>query len=390
MGKKSSFWNEYKEAILIMLAFLLILSFIIFYKRYFPNFIEAGTEESFGQFGDFMGGTLNPFFAFLSFCLLLITIKIQSNELELSRNELAKSSEALTEQSKSLKIQNFETTFFNMIGLHNKIVDNFNFKKCEYSYYNKTLIFKQLEVSITHKEEAFKVICEQIDEISKNEDLFFTKFNEVYSLYYKEKQNILNKYFDNINQIFKFIDDSKFNKSEKKKYSDIFRVQFSQDELKLLFYHCVGYKGSITLKPYIEKFNFFEFLILEEKNKNFLFILNKSIYNIKAFGNNSLEIDNIIKSANEYLEKTDLDFTWKYFENYKNYCSYLFALEKYDLTLERLEELKTKLNQIVKDYYETNSISHETRSNSEKDLNILISYIYQIKNYINTSSQEQQ
>jgi hypothetical protein len=391
--KIKSFIVEWWLMILIAsIALIIISSFGYFYFSK-HNLIDVSKKvDELGQMGDFFGGIINPTLAFLSFCLLLITIKIQSKELKSSTEELKKSSKALKKQSKSLKIQNFETTFFNLINLHNKLVDNFNFKKYSFNFlHNNKLNFDLRESNIFYKEEAFNEICKDIDLISKNDNLNFTKLNEVYDLYYIEKQHVLNKYFDNIHQIFKFISDSKFNENEKKKYSDIFRVQFSQDELKLLFYHCIGDRGSVILKPYIEKFRFFEFLILEEENKIFLFILNKSIYDSKAFGDNFLELDNTIESENEYIEKTKLiNIPWKYFENSISYCLYLFTLEKYDLILKKFEELEIELKKIVKCYNETANISYDTKKDAEKKLSMIMSFRSQIRKYLNTSSQEQQ
>ncbi len=353
--------------------------------------------EKLGQVGDFIGGTLNPLFALFSFMLLLMTVKIQNKslknsqeELKLTREELARSANAQEKQIESIKIQNFETTFFNLINLHNKLVDNFSFEKVTFEYIQKTLKNNKgsnfNDKPIFYKEEAFKILCKDIEEKSKTDALYFTKFNEVYNEYYRKKQNIVNKYFENIHQIFKFISNSKFNENEKKKYSDMFRVQFSQDELKLLFYHCIGDRGSITLKPYVERFNFFEFLILKEEDKNFLFILNKSIYNIKAFGDNSLIVENIKKLTNEYLE-LNIDVS-NSFDNYKKYCSYCFILEKYELALEKLEKLEKYYEPTIEKYasIDTNDVNMNT---IEKNYKILKSYIVQIKKYLNTSSQEQ-
>jgi hypothetical protein len=62
-----------------------------------------------GQAGDFFGGMLNPFLAFCSFMALLYTIRIQSEELRLTREELTKSSEAhrssANSQGKQLTLQ---------------------------------------------------------------------------------------------------------------------------------------------------------------------------------------------------------------------------------------------------------------------------------------------
>ncbi|GGT78533.1 putative phage abortive infection protein [Aliarcobacter butzleri] len=375
--------NSFKEWWgIIFIAFIAMLIIFIFGYFYFSKHSLSwlsGEVEELGQMGDFFGGTLNPILAFLSFCLLLITIKLQSKELKNSTEELAKSSKALIEQSKSLKIQNFETTFFNLINLHNKIVDNFSFERYNFfSLYKGKLEFNSNKSALFYKEEAFNEICKDIDFISKEQKLYFMKFNEFYDLYYIEKQRVLNKYFENINQIFKFISDSNFNDEEKKKYSDIFRVQFSQDELKLLFYHCISSIGSVMLKKYIENFKFFEFLIFEKENKNFLFIINKNIYIDKAFKDN--ENVEIKKTINKYLETTKLNINSdNYFKDFIKYCTYLFFLEKYDLILKKFDELKIKSNEILENF----NISEETKKKTKENISSIDYYTNQIKEYFN-------
>jgi hypothetical protein len=58
---------------------------------YFLYFAKDGVStdpEQWGQFGDFVGGTANPILGFLTLIALILTITIQSRELELSRKEL--------------------------------------------------------------------------------------------------------------------------------------------------------------------------------------------------------------------------------------------------------------------------------------------------------------
>ena len=71
----------------------------------------SDSQEVWGQFGDYLGGLLNPILALAALLALLKTISIQSEELELSRRELARSASALQQQSESLRKQNFEQTF---------------------------------------------------------------------------------------------------------------------------------------------------------------------------------------------------------------------------------------------------------------------------------------
>jgi len=94
----------------IAIGLLIITAFI-----YFANFNNGFSHDKndWGTFGDFMGGTLNPLFAFLSLFAIIYTIRIQTQELEYSREELKATKEELEksriaqqEQSESFKIQN--------------------------------------------------------------------------------------------------------------------------------------------------------------------------------------------------------------------------------------------------------------------------------------------
>lgn len=75
------------------------VGFLYYYK--FSKFGLSPNLSVWGQFGDFLGGTLNPIFGFLTVVLLLLTTTIQNKqlrlskiELELTRHELQKSAEA--------------------------------------------------------------------------------------------------------------------------------------------------------------------------------------------------------------------------------------------------------------------------------------------------------
>ena len=78
--------------VIVFFAILVIIKVKDFYFEQQDLCLISQEVESLGQMGDFFGGTLNPILAFLSFCLLLITIKLQSKELKNSTEELAKSS----------------------------------------------------------------------------------------------------------------------------------------------------------------------------------------------------------------------------------------------------------------------------------------------------------
>ncbi len=76
-------------------SFMGILSLpVLLYIVNFRNSGLAPTASEWGQFGDYVGGLLNPIFGFSSLLALLYTIRIQSQELRLTRLEFEKSVKA--------------------------------------------------------------------------------------------------------------------------------------------------------------------------------------------------------------------------------------------------------------------------------------------------------
>jgi|GEM_PF-1841301 len=74
-------------SITILLFFFCSLLAMVLYA-YFEMFSRRGFStdpEQWGQMGDFFGGMLNPILAFASFIALLYTIRIQSNQIESSK-----------------------------------------------------------------------------------------------------------------------------------------------------------------------------------------------------------------------------------------------------------------------------------------------------------------
>lgn len=129
--EKNSSKLKFLNWILVVAILLFIGLLVIYYFNIFP--LDATEKGTWGTFGDFIGGTLNPLFALFSLFAIIYTIKIQTKELELSREELEATRKELEgsriaqqEQSESLKLQNeatklqmFESTFFKLFELHN-------------------------------------------------------------------------------------------------------------------------------------------------------------------------------------------------------------------------------------------------------------------------------
>lgn len=98
------------------------------YFSHFPSTF-SGKQDEWGQFGDYVGGLLNPFFSVLGFFALLYTIQQQSDVIDIQRIEMArstaeleKSASALAEQNSHYERQQFDARLFHLMALHSETV----------------------------------------------------------------------------------------------------------------------------------------------------------------------------------------------------------------------------------------------------------------------------
>lgn len=83
----------------------------------------SNKTENWGAFGDFVGGTLNPILSFMALIALLLTIILQSRELEATREELSRSA---TAQEKQVKYIAGQLQRDDLIRLVTKLTDRIN------------------------------------------------------------------------------------------------------------------------------------------------------------------------------------------------------------------------------------------------------------------------
>ncbi|ABV66307.1 hypothetical protein Abu_0022 [Aliarcobacter butzleri RM4018] len=241
----------------------------------------------YGQLGDFFGGTLNPIFAFFAFLTLLYTVYLQSETLKVSRKELLATKEELEksriaqeEQSESLKLQNqatklqmFENTFFKLFEQHNKMLDN-----C----YNSHGIISILNYQSNRINDVGGVL----KDANKNE--LIDNFR-----YTNEHNNAVKNYFMVLYQLLKFIDIQCIkNNFDAKFFTNMVRAILDNEILKALAVNIVAYKDFTQYKEYVEKYELFEHLYIDDKDVNSNLLFDVLIeYDKKAFGKNEKILD---------------------------------------------------------------------------------------------------
>lgn len=290
----------------------------------------ASKISDWGAVGDFFGGILNPTFALLSLILIAYTLmqnkkaleqsekaiqqgteaieqnekalQVSNKELELTRNELANSSKALEEQASLLAVQSFETTFFNMLDLHNKLLSNIFYgdgKSYEIikdqlditfyedgSFYGEDKIHKGLD-SI----ERLLIAIKSAFEYGKNQATVLFIFNTMY----KYENKAFGGYFRNLYQILKLIKNSFPDIGIQKKYSNILRAQLSNQELSLLILNC--------LCPHVDNGEFSKLVIHFELLEHLDITYNLGDDNIATFTINNPTLYLTSNEIDQYLSK---------------------------------------------------------------------------------------
>lgn len=243
---------------LVVSALVLFLYFSTFNGQLSHN------QNTWGLFGDFIGGALNPILAFLGLIALLITIRLQSKELVNAAQELQKSTEALQDQSKSLKKQNLESTFFQLLKLHNDIVSDLDIRRKHDSVilHSGRDCFRQWKKQLLWR---LKIAEEGV----KSETEVIKK---AYEKFYTEHGSDIGHYFRNLYRALKFINESDI--SNPSFYTGLIRAQLSSDEQFLLFYNGLSKYGE-NFKELIEKYSLLEHLdtsqLFDEKNQTYLY-----------------------------------------------------------------------------------------------------------------------
>ena len=231
----------------------------------------ASNIGNWGAVGDFFGGVLNPTFALLSLILIAYTLmqnkkaleqsekaieqgtkaieqnekalQVSNKELELTRNELKNSATALEEQAKLLAVQSFETTFFNMLELHNNIL-----KSIEHNPNKSWRLFHKEFNPVTRVytenldssgSRAIYSLTKQLGSLISN-DRTGNNALQVFDIIFAYENQSFGSFFRNLYQVLKLIQSNTNDYETHKKYSNILRAQLSNQELSLLFFNCLS------------------------------------------------------------------------------------------------------------------------------------------------------
>lgn len=255
----------------ITYIFFLIGLLVLFVLINSDYFLKDVTSDKLSHLGDFFGGLLNPLLTFISVILLITTLKltrdsvdISKRELRLSRQAMAESALALKEQAGSLEVQNFNSLFFNLLAYHDAVASSLKFgvskgRDC----------FKAVNSDLDsrfNEHHDFPISLSSLRVPPPHFEIDYEGFFEDYEIYTRPVEN-LDKYMLALKTILRSID-SASHLIKKKDYIDIVRSQLSFEETLIVLYYAECMPQESSLKELLEKYDFQQDSYYVAGNKN--------------------------------------------------------------------------------------------------------------------------
>ncbi|WP_105652648.1 putative phage abortive infection protein [Cronobacter malonaticus] len=241
--------------LIFLISAVLVFTAIYLYWLHFGDLRVSDSVEKWGQFGDYIGGVLNPGLSFISIILVCFTLYVTSRQS---------------------MIQSFESILFELIRYHKEHRDNI-----KVAYEEETFTgVEALSWYITEVKFNFLNIID--DELPVQ-----SRIRSSIDLIYAEDAFFSNTghYFRNIYHIFKHIDEAGFLSSkEKLKYAKLVRAQLSSIESGALMLNGLSTLGSKSM-VYIQRYSLLQGFTLSGTFKSELHdsgVLN--LYQDEAFG----------------------------------------------------------------------------------------------------------
>ncbi len=311
-------FSERTSKILMWIGIILFLSGIIFFIWNDKIFITSQeiNSQKFGEFGSFIGGLIGTLWAFAGVILFYVALQEQRKDSKKNQEILSTQVEALgqqisefkkqteefrltrdvfLEQSKTLRLQQFESTFFNTLNMFHNLIESITYIKPLPTY--KSLADKPV---YPQQQEVFKgrdcfeyfykeytkeyqnlfeeYVSNNIKHTLGTNETFSVPFDEhlriaktAYENLFKNQQSDLGHYFRTMYNLIRFVNDK--NIGNPKYYTNLVRASLSTYEHLMLFYNAISKYGEKNFKPLIVDYsmldNMAKELLLDKKHLEF-------------------------------------------------------------------------------------------------------------------------
>jgi hypothetical protein len=240
-------------AICALLAIGLGLWLTYMFVRQFQSYEGPFWENHtlMGVIGEFLGGTVGSIWALAGVILFFLALIYQKRELVLQRMELHESRKIMESQSKTIAIQQFENTFFQLLNFHINAASqiratvNHGSRKSHNAFDSLYADFKKETNALNKRRKS------DAGAFKPSEESFEHCFAAVYEGY----KNTFQHYLENYKTLLLFI---KNKSTDPSFYYNILKSHFTEQEVLVHFYYVILVSKNPDLKKIIEKEHLFQ------------------------------------------------------------------------------------------------------------------------------------
>jgi hypothetical protein len=206
-------------------------------------------SEEMARFGSYLQGAAGTvwtlatvLFIYVAFLGQRMQILFQQQELEMTNADVAEQRQRLDEQAAMSRKQLFESSFFQLLGAHARMIDSMSILQGVYKQAGRdcfTHWYGQL------RQTFFPPAREQYPQEDKK--AIEAAFNQLYSYWRTD----LGHYFRSLYNLIKFVKAAQV--SDPRFYTNLVRAQISDQEVLILFYNCLTPRGA-KFHPLVEEF----------------------------------------------------------------------------------------------------------------------------------------
>ncbi len=323
---------------IIILTIAIILAIVI-YVVSLAHLPFAKLPEDFGIFGDYVGGLIGTLVGLITIIFLYRTYKIQ---IDIS------SKQELKQES-----QQFESAFFALLLQQRDILQNI---KGEFINNNgtKQTITGAKFMNVLREDLAIRLLELSYEPhllVSDKINILKIRINGIYQELFNNHVEQLSHYFRHLYHLIKFIDSHCITGAQP--YVDIVQAQMTTDELYISAINGISHFGRKRFLPLLEKYHFFENLMIEESDVGNVLI--KIFYPTTKLKNTFMQKKNIVFIAGIHAvgKSTFIEYAKKLAPNIESLsCSKLLNWEnpedkEVEDVMSNQERLLLALNDVV-------------------------------------------
>lgn len=204
-----------------------------------------------GMIGEFIGGTVGSIWALSGVILFFLALIYQKRELVLQRMELHESRKIMEHQSKTIAIQQFENTFFQLLNFHINAAQQI--RTTETTGRKKSNPFEALYADFRKDAIALqKRVKKDAGAVSSLDD---QAFEHCFTAVYQGYKNTFQYYLENYKTLLLFIRDKSHDPNF---YYDILKAHFTEQEVLIHFCYVMFGSKVKVLQEIVEKHHLFQ------------------------------------------------------------------------------------------------------------------------------------